>query len=161
MALYRGPRGAGLKVAHSEPAAMRGVAVLLAACAASAASPINLVRRSYMPRTLLGSGSDAILITRRTAWLLRTRLMALEAFPLAPHRACSGIVGTFGHQPSRLQTLQLAHTDPADPLAQQQDILDFLWKPGFGASLHICKIEIGVCFCAVLESGRAFTALPF
>jgi hypothetical protein len=30
------------------------------------------------------------------------------------------------------------------PLAQQQDILDFLWKPNFGASLHICKIEIGV-----------------
>ncbi len=30
------------------------------------------------------------------------------------------------------------------PVAQQQDILDFLWKPNFGASLHICKIEIGV-----------------
>jgi hypothetical protein len=29
------------------------------------------------------------------------------------------------------------------PDAQRSDILDFLWKPNFGANLQICKIEIG------------------
>ena len=31
--------------------------------------------------------------------------------------------------------------DYAEP--QRSQILDYLWKPGFGANLHICKIEIG------------------
>jgi len=26
---------------------------------------------------------------------------------------------------------------------QRSEILDYLWKPNFGASLHMCKIEIG------------------
>ena len=29
------------------------------------------------------------------------------------------------------------------PAQQQQEVLDFLFKPGFGASLSICKVEIG------------------
>jgi len=29
------------------------------------------------------------------------------------------------------------------PPQQQADILDFLYKPSFGANLHICKVEIG------------------
>jgi hypothetical protein len=27
--------------------------------------------------------------------------------------------------------------------AFRSEILDLLWKPGFGASLHVCKVEIG------------------
>ena len=33
--------------------------------------------------------------------------------------------------------------DYAEP--QRSQILDYLWKPGFGANLHICKIEIVSC----------------
>jgi galactosylceramidase len=29
------------------------------------------------------------------------------------------------------------------PEAQRSDVLDFLFKPSFGAALHILKVEIG------------------
>lgn len=32
---------------------------------------------------------------------------------------------------------------PLYPEAQQAEILDYLFKPGYGASLHILKVEIG------------------
>jgi hypothetical protein len=69
---------------------------------------------------------------------LATSSAAAAPIPLsgdAPYQIYDGHGGLSAGASSRLLV------DYEEPY--RSDILDFLYKPGFGANLHMCKVEIG------------------
>lgn len=78
------------------------------------------------------------MLTFLAAFLVTTSVVDGAAIPLsgtAPFQIYDGHGGLSAGASSRLLL------DYAEPY--RSDILDYLYKPGFGANLHTCKIEIG------------------